>query len=379
VSVAKQALRIGVTLHLRDGFQSIWKNGALQNVVFLAQLLRNSPLVGEVMIVHDQEEGQRAHEAMQLDSLGLLLVDRHYAQQNTDVIIEFGAQFSEEWHEAYRARGGRTVWMRIGNDFVIDAERAIFELPNASLRTRKVFDAVWTIPEYEHSCLDYFVLTTRAPVKILPHLWTPQFFEAGIRTLPENVHYGYQGPRERWRLCCFEPNVCMVKTCLVPLLIGEEFYRNHPASVEILNICNTTQLRKNDYFVQLASMLDVVRHSISSFDDRFPVYDYLARRGDAVISHHWENGQNYLYYEVLYGGYPLIHNSEFIRDLGYFYPGFDVHAGAVAIQHAREVHDQRGADYRRDANRFLATLDVAYEPNVRAYTAALQEAVSGTR
>ena len=64
-----------------------------------------------------------------------------------------------------------------------------------------------------------------------------------------------------------------------------------------------------------ARALDIVNHGMATFEGRFAIYEYMAHYGDGIVSHHWENGQNYLYYEALYGGYPLIHNSEFIRDL----------------------------------------------------------------
>ena len=61
---------------------------------------------------------------------------------------------------------------------------------------------------------------------------------------------------------------------------------------------------------------------------RFPVYELLGQFVDTVVVHHWENGLNYLYYDVLYGGYPLIHNSEFLKDVGYYFDAFDVQSGA---------------------------------------------------
>ena len=98
-----------------------------------------------------------------------------------------------------------------------------------------------------------------------------------------------------------------------------------------------------------------------------------------MISHHWENGQNYLYYEALYGGYPLIHNSRFIQECGYFYPDFDNEAGADILKHAMQQHDENLPTYRAHANALLNKLDVSHELNVRAYTAALEEALNDPR
>ena len=68
----------------------------------------------------------------------------------------------------------------------------------------------------------------------------------------------------------------------------------------------------------------------------------MRRFGDVL----WENivsfqqnwGLNYLYLECLYLGIPLIHNSEFFEDCGYFYKDFDVDTAVKHIQNLKH-HD----------------------------------------
>lgn len=368
-------LRVGVTLQVRVGHQSIWENGAFQNVVFLVQTLQRSALVAEAVILVPRDELPTMPPDLMLDDLGIRLVALPEAMQTLDVVVELSALLSEDWLHAFQARGGRNVWMRVGNDYVIDIERAMFNLPPGSLCSRKKVHAVWTIPEYAHTCTDYFALTTRAPVEVLPHLWSPLFIDKGISKLDDPAQFGYKPGRNRWRLAVAEPNVCMVKSSLVPIFIAETYYRHQPQQVEVVRVMNSHRLRKHGPFVQLMQMLDVVRQGAISFDDRIPLYELLAMQADAVISHHWENGQNYLYYEVLYGGYPLIHNSSFLQDVGYFYPDFHSIKGALALNKAWQHHDATLDAYKDKAATFLRTLDVDYEPNVRAYTEALQRAV----
>lgn len=141
--------------------------------------------------------------------------------------------------------------------------------------------------------------------------------------------------------------------------------------LESVHVCNTLKLKENVKFVQFARRLDIVNHGLATFEARHPVAAFMAHRGDCIVSHHWENGQNYLYYEALYGGYPLIHNSTFIREYGYYYEAFDCEEGGRALCRAFEEHDARLDDYRRDGARLLATLDVAASANIAAYTEAL--------
>lgn len=366
-----QRLHVGITLHLREGFQSIWENGIFQNCAFLVQLFKQSPAVAEAVLVVNRPQPPQPNEALLLQDAGLRIIGTDEALQTLDVIVEMSAQLSEDWVRAFRARGGRYAWMRVGNDYVIDIERAMFNLPHAGLCNDKIYDAIWTLPEYLNSCSDYFAITTRAPVRIVPHLWTPYFFDKGIATLAPGVRFGYQPGRTRWRVCCFEPNVSMVKTGIVPLLGCEEAYRARPAFLDALRMCNTLHLKDHPTYLHMASTLDVVQHGLASFEARFAVYEFLALHGDCVISHHWENGQNYLYYEALYGDYPLIHNSSFIRDHGYYYPAFDTQAAGQALLKAHAEHDLSLPAHRAQTRELLRALDVCNPDNVACYTQEL--------
>lgn len=366
-SLPSHKLRVGVTLHVRPGFQSIWENGIFQNCAFLVQLFNQSPAVERAVLVLNGEI-DKVNPDMMLNDLGIEMIGLDQALNTLDVVIEMSAQLSEDWVRQFRERGGRYAWMRVGNDYVIDIERAMFNKPHGGLCSDKPYDAVWTLPEYARSCKDYFSLTARAPVHIVPHLWTPLFFEKGIATLPDHLHYGYQPGKPRWRVCSFEPNVCMVKTSLLPMMACEEAYRIQPGYLASLKVCNSLHLKDHLKFLQFARTLDVVNHGMATFEGRFAVYEFMANFGDCIISHHWENGQNYLYYEALYGAYPLIHNSEFIKDYGYYYPEFDSYAGGQAVLFAFASHDAQLDQYRRNARTLLRTLDVSLPANIAAYT-----------
>lgn len=375
---ADRPLRVGVTIHLREGAQSLWENGIFQNCVFLVQLFQKCAQVECAVLVNGTGVANSGLMPA-FAAAGVRCVDLGEALQTLDVVVEMSSQVPEDWAAAFRRAGGKLAWMRVGNDYVLDIERAMYGLPPAALCSNKVYDAVWTLPEYERSCVDYFALTTRAPVRIVPHLWTPEFFEQGIRTLPDGVRFGYQPGRARWRVCTFEPNVSMVKTSVTPMLVFEEAYRAKPRAWEVFRVCNTLHLKEKPPLIRFARALDIVKNGMASFEGRFAVYEYMAHYGDCIVSHHWENGQNYLYYEALYGDYPLIHNSEFIRECGYFYPGFDCQQGGAALVRAFEEHDASLETYRRTSRALLHTLDIANPLNQNAYGEALRGLYAGAR
>ena len=261
--------------------------------------------------------------------------------------------------------------MRVGNDYVIDIERMIFNKPQGMLVAGTPFDEVWTLPEYERTGQTYFATALRAPVRLMPHLWSPVVLKRATKKLPPGEFFGYKPGRIKWRMGIFEPNICMVKTSHVPMLIADLAHRQKPNLTQHLRIYNSFHIKDHPTFIGFANSLDLVRHNLATFEGRYPIYQSMSTQVDAVICHHWENGQNYLYYEALHGAYPLVHNSGFLANCGYFYPGFDCEQGALALLQAFAQHDADLPHYKSRAQAFLQTLHPENATNVRTYNDAL--------
>ncbi|WP_175991802.1 DUF2827 family protein, partial [Burkholderia stagnalis] len=120
-----------VSLYVRGAGQSLWENGIFQNCLLLILLLRQSPLVAEAVMVNGGE--QVADPQMMLGEWNVPLLSMDEAMQRCDVLIEMSAQFNAEYLRAFRERGGKVVTMRVGNDYVIDIERAMFNKPSGFL------------------------------------------------------------------------------------------------------------------------------------------------------------------------------------------------------------------------------------------------------
>jgi hypothetical protein len=364
-------LRVGVSIYVRKGEQSLWENGIYQNCLFLVMLLLKAPNVGETYLVIGGGDGDTADAQRFMADSPVPIIDMNAATEKLDVMIEMSAQLNREWAVNFRERGGKIVTMRVGNDYVIDIERMIFNKQHGLLIAGTPYDEIWTLPEYERSCMHYFGTAMRAPVRLMQHLWSPAVIDRASATLTNGETFGYKPGREKWRLGIFEPNICMVKTSHIPMLLVDVAHRARPDLIELLRVYNTFHMKDHVTFVGFANSLDIVRHGLATFEGRFPVYQCLSSQVDAVVCHQWENGQNYLYYEALYGSYPLIHNSTFIEDCGYFYPRFDCEEGGLAVIQAFAQHDADLANYRDRARTFLRTLSPENENNVRAYNEAL--------
>ena len=367
----KRRLKVGVTIYLREGQQSLWENGIFQNCYFLLMLLNKSPLVEKSFLVNGGP-GKPKDAGDFLAMAPAPVIDYDEAMNELDVIIELSAQLNNEWAAKFRQKGGRVVAMFVANDYVIDIERMIFNLPPGHLTSGTPYDVVWTLPAFEKSCYSYYKVAARSPVQIMQHLWSPVLVDRSVESLNPPRTFGYNPGRKKWRVAILEPNICMVKTAQLPMLVCDMAHRSEPNFIERMLVHNTVQLKEQASFVKFARDLDLVQHGIALFEPRYAVYEIMTANADAIVSHHWENAQNYVYYEALHGGYPLIHNSTLIGGCGYYYPDFNCAEGALALRQAFREHDRNLDVYRREARTFLEQLNPESDRNVASYGAALQ-------
>lgn len=372
---------IGITFFAsQDPRHTIWSNGTLQNVLFLALMLRASGQAGEIWLINGGD-AETLPPWLRLTGLDFKLVRFEQVSDRIDVLIEGGAQVEPEQARVVQSRNGVVIAYRCGNDYVMDAERICFDLPPGPVFNGTRFDEVWTQPQHESMCRSFWQLGLRAPVRVMPHIWSPTFIQLMANNLqrsePDTV-FGYQPRAGSKRVGIFEPNLNVIKTFITPLLICEAAYRETPSALSEVYLTNTTGLTEHPTFQNLTQSTELFRDQIISFEARYSLPLFLARFADIVVSHQWENGLNYLYYDVLYGGYPLVHNSAYLSDVGYYYPGFDAEQGAAVLLHAIAHHDQNLDDYRQRVSAHLAKVDIANPENQACHMQRLLELLHRT-
>jgi len=375
-------LTIGVTFFLRaSDCQSIFENGATQNCVFLVQLLKAA---GHKVFAINAGDGDKPHDALMLRGLGIEFARFGDVYEQLDVLIEAAAQVSAG-HVSLMRRSVRGGWRgyasayRFGNAYVIDGERTVFGKSSGSIFNGAQFDEVWTTPQHENTCSSYWEVCHRCPVRIMPHIWEPTFVDAAVKEFPAGEHFGYRPGRERKRISILEPNIGMVKLCHIPMLACELAFRERPDLIDKVQVTNTTHIREHQTFANFAGNLDMVKakhsdgKSVCSFEDRFNTPMWLAKYTDVVVSHQWENSKNYMYYDALYGGYPLVHNADLPSGVGYNYPGFSAHKAGDVLLDVLSDHDSWHEEYVSRAHKFLDTVRATAPANIEAHERAFAE------
>jgi hypothetical protein len=371
---SESKLSIGITFFASDQINNIWSNGTVQNVLFLYQLFEASDRVANVYLINGGD-APRIPETLLPPDMKPKLGRIEDLADKLDVLIDFHVQVTPESEKLVRANGGKLVQYKSGNVFVMELENSIFNLdrPNA-LMNGVQFDETWTLPHHEHTCRSFLEVLNDAPVVVTPYLWSPVFMDWALKKTGIGQKYFYN-PKERntpqKRIAILEPNFNVVKSCHMPLLVCESAYRQQPEAFANIYVNNIEHMRSQKNFVHFTHYLEVTKNKIASYEGRYETPYFMTNHADIVVTHNWENQLNNLYFDVLYGGYPLVHNSEMLKDVGYYYQPFDAKDGAKALLEAINNHHLHLDDYQARSRRLFEQANPMAPHNIDAHVSRL--------
>ena len=98
-------------------------------------------------------------------------------------------------------------------------------------------------------------------------------------------------------------------------------------------------------YIEFIKSTDIYKDKILTVEARFQTAKVLVNHVDFVLSWQWENNLNYLWFDVAWMGYPIVHNGSMCQDVGYYYEGFD---GDMAIEKIDEMiknHNKNHKEY----------------------------------
>lgn len=336
----------GVTIFVgADGKFSFFENGLRQNVLFLYRLFAASPRCRAVYLINHGD----AEPSEDISAWGIArekLVRASVLPERLDYLIVIGAAVDRATIEQHRRAGTRIVAYKGGNGAVISMEAMAARPPRGDAERyfdHDYYDAVWITPQHMATYAGWCRTLYRVPVQEIPQIWEPLFVKH--MTGPA-ASFGYRPGSAAWRVGIMDPNVTVMKTSHLPMMVCEAAYRQYPDMFKAIYVTNGLAHKDNAHFMSFAAAMTAAQNGVMTIEPRFVGPQFIANHADAVVTHHWENGLNYLYYEALWGGYPLIHNSAFLHDYGYYYPGFDAYAGAEALTRAFADHDRNLDAYR---------------------------------
>jgi hypothetical protein len=349
-------LRIGITAlgHMPDQpirlHAALWSSGLVQNIIFLAMLLQRLPQIDTVALIASPQ-GASEHPLAQ--RFGLPCVEESACAGHFDIIIELGARLQPQSVRALRCAGGKVVSYMAGNVMAMNLEAVACHVPHGEILSEDGFDAVWITPQHWEMNRAYARLTRSEAVFEAPHIWAPDLLQQSAQHSAQRLFWRRRATDAPIRIGAFDPNMNVLKTFHLPLLASEEAYRARPEAIDRVLLFSATQLRELAHFKEFCGATDLFRCGKLFVEERYPLAEMLGAHIDLVVTHHWQNGLNYLYWDVLYAGYPLVHNAAAIADVGYYYNDFDPQDGGRAILRAVESHAET---FDRDRPKVLEAL-----------------------
>jgi hypothetical protein len=331
-------MTVGITMKIYKDL-NIFGNGLGQNALMLYDLISKIDFIDKVHLVHFD----RSLKIEDLQNLHFL--DNHDVvmwgdeeSEKIDLLITLGV-FPDEgalkrWKENDPNR--RVVVYKGGNNMVLLTEDIIFErkwvqkndgevTKSAALYSNNV-DEVWMVPQQEYHNKDFFELTFKAPARSVPFVWKPDFVELEFAKKKEKVPYieieWDKKDFNTWRLVSMEPNQSVLKNMVPILFFLEDAYNQRPEVFKLFNITNGTMFRDNPLLIDVVKELNIQKDGKLGFDPRWTVESLLTTFSEMIVSHQWGNPLNYAYLDVVYYGFPLIHNAHLCKDIGYYYEGY---------------------------------------------------------
>jgi hypothetical protein len=350
-------LKIGITLALSSNNESIWTNGIKQNVLMLAHLLKNSDKNYEVCILNIFD-GDFTEKLSYLKDLDIYFFNDKFMEM--DLIILMGAQVQESQLKKFRENDDKkVVSYKCGNNYVIAMEEIIFKGSEDGGVYEQEIDELWYIPQQDEVNKGFYPILHKTNSIIVPFIWHQKFIQESI----VNIHNGfikgsykkdwmYDNKKEKKIIGVMEPNINIVKFGLLPAMLVEECYRGEVGKkyIEDLRITNTQKIKDNKKFISFIKTFDLFKDKKLSAESRYQTAFILTQYLDVVVSHQILNPLNYLYLDVAYMGYPILHNAELCKDLGYYYEGSDLLKGAKVLEDILLNHDKNINEYNERNN-----------------------------
>lgn len=378
-------MNVGISI-LTAPYAHVWSSGLNQNLAFLVMLLRQSPLVDNIYLLNGGGS-DALPTGMDIAVAGVPLVRPQDVTHTVDVVIEMGAQMPTAWLHRVRALGAKIVLFLAGQSYSSHIEYPMFGRPGSTLFNGSIWDEVWVLPQHMHNSAPLLRTLLRLPVYEVPHIWSPIYLEQQAQVVREQGKaFGFEPasraqPRPGWRVGIFEPNISVLKSATIPMLACEQANRLEPASIDRVMALNTVHMKEHPTFNHFAARLDISQQGKASYEPRVMFAECMATFSlNAVVAHQWECELNYAYYDALYAGYPLVHNSGALQraGVGLHYPGFSAAEGGRVLLEAWRQEPGYWQDYHRSALGWLATMAPEHPANVTAFMQRLQS-IGGAR
>ena len=379
-------IKIGITIGLNSINESIWTNGMKLNILMFINLLNNSEKNYDVYLLNTNDI-DLTNKPSHLKDIQVDLFKNKYAEM--DLIISMGAQVTSEEIKHFKSikPTNKFIAYKCGNNYIIAIEELLFkEGPKLGYVYENNFDEIWYVPQQHENNQGYYSTLYRSKSIIVPFLWDKSYLKEALAIIDYGHQQGkykkdskYVPNKEQKVLAIMEPNLNVVKTCLIPSLIAEESYRSEIGKnkIEKLMITNSENVKTHKTFLSMLVTYDLYKDKKIRVESRYQTSYFLSQYADIVICHQIMNPLNYLYLDAAYMGYPVLHNASLCKDLGYYYEGSSTKDGAKQLNWILENHDNNLESYQERNKKVLERYSIDNKELIKTYDKLIENLFNG--
>lgn len=349
--------KIGIVIH---GNALLFSNGITQNAFFLYQCLEHCGYTCQ-FLCHETDPKPFQYKNIPLQQI-VVNNSRLFEPDTYCLILTMTRLITKEQYAMFHSKGIRVVSVVCGNHFIQDQEAFVHGLKSNTFTGRgETYDEIWTIPSLMRFKA-YFETLKKVPVYPIPHLWNPCILQERAATLSKvsDTELIYDASKQRRPLIdivIMEPNLGFVKNAWVPIIASENMYIKHPELINHVFVFNFPDNPQSHAMIQTLALGKKLRPFKRLEMDQ--ILKYFAKQDTFPIflTHHNNNHLNFLYYELLHYGYPLVHNSDMLGACGYYYEDSNIDMCVNSILNAYNTHNRLHDEYKTKSRELLETVN----------------------
>jgi hypothetical protein len=374
-------INIGITIKLSDPKNdSMFSNGIRQNVVLLQEMYEKCKNVNKSYIINTSDIDPDLYKGTTWEKYSHLIINSEQTKDLCDIVVICHGNTSLKKYKEYKELGKKIVVQVLGSELCNFNECILFKPEPSNIYKENPFvTTVWTSPHFYDRDRFFFEARYNCPVYEAPYIWDPRFIEEHVKTLTKpDKPILYTPKSEKKRISVVEPNINMVKTCTIPIVISELFFRKNPDLVQKISLFGAKKLSDKKDMVDFAISLKSYKAKKLFFESRYPIVWTLSSHTDILLSHQNECELNYAYLDAAWLGYPVVHNSPMMKELGWYYPENNA---TIAAEHllyiARNFDsiDYPNDKYLNQSRKFAYRYMIDNPKNIEGYEILIDKAL----
>jgi len=359
-------MNITITFGTNDTNFSVWSNSDFQNIIALYKLL--SKIEGfNVRLVNLGIDTKTILNEVGLGIDDLESYTWNEVREDTNLLIESNYKINKRQKNYIKRRGCKIVSYKVDNSYISDLEDIIFDNSKEPI-VKNDYDEIWILQHHKKINDHYLKEIYNTNIYTLPYIWTDEFmkeYEEFLLNSEQELQYKiHDDPKN---ITILQKNTNITNSSIYPILIANRVYKEFPHLINKVRVLNTYHLNNNNRFLSIVNNLEISKDDRISFENKYANPFILSTVTDIIISHQWGNELDNLYFDIFYGKYPLLHNSEVLKGYGFYYDEFNIDIASKKLITILKNYHLIKNDYNIKCEQALYSYSINNQANINRY------------